>query len=143
MGRTAVPRAPTTRTTDATTDRPAIVKNFSTKEDVWIARAYKEITTDPAVGTDQTSEVFFQKIADVFNDTIRNTPDFVQFRSANSIRNRWQNALQPTFTKFTSCMAKALDKEQSGWNLADYMASAGDMYVELMGKSFKSGPAWE
>ncbi|KAJ3094728.1 hypothetical protein HDU96_001500 [Phlyctochytrium bullatum] len=121
----------------------AVAKNFSAKEDVWIARPYKDVTTDPAIGTDQTSEVYYQKIADVFNSSIRNTPDFVQHRETQSIKSRWQNALQPALAKFTSLMAKSLDQEQSGWNLDDYMASAGEVYMTETGKTFRSGPAWE
>jgi hypothetical protein len=43
--------------------RPA---NFTAEEDVFLCRAYVNVSLDPAVGTDQSAETFWKKVKDKF-----------------------------------------------------------------------------
>ena len=54
------------------------VKNFSQAEDVWITKAYAEVTSDASVGTDQDSDVYYKRIGERFNSMIKGTSDFIQ-----------------------------------------------------------------
>ena len=42
--------------------KTAGIKNFSQDEDVWIEKAYAEVTSDAAVGTDQDGDMYNKRI---------------------------------------------------------------------------------
>ena len=95
--------------------KQAGIKNFQPLEDLNITKAYKEITLDAAVGTDQDSDAFFGQMAERFVQLIGEGK--VQDRQMPAIRNRWCNTIQKALLKFTACMNKAVAEYHSGWNL--------------------------
>ena len=100
------------------------IKNFTPAEDVWIATAYAKVTSDASVGTDQDSDVYYKRIGDVFNENIKDKPDFVQEQSWESIRSHWLNVVQKSLLKFAGCLNKALSEYHSGWAMDDYVTLA-------------------
>ncbi|KAJ3112774.1 hypothetical protein HDU96_004189 [Phlyctochytrium bullatum] len=117
-------------------------RNFTCMEDVWIARSYKTLTTDPACWPSHDSDVFYQKLAEAFNNSIRSTGHYVQFRSAPSIKGRWLNQLQKALLAFSRCMAKALDELPRG-TMSDYRMLACRYFRAETGKDFKWEMPWE
>ncbi|KAI4966726.1 hypothetical protein ZWY2020_037028 [Hordeum vulgare] len=59
--------------------------NYISAEDVFICTAWKKVSQDASVGSDQTVNTYWQGIKDYFYD--HNTSG--HFRSSDSIRQRW------------------------------------------------------
>lgn len=59
--------------------------NYTTAEDVLICTAWKKISQDASVGSDQTVNTYWQRIKEYFDE--RNTSG--HFRPSDSLRQRW------------------------------------------------------
>lgn len=116
------------------------VKNFTPTEDLNITKAYKEVTTDASVGTDQEGDAYYSRIAEVFLRLMGS--DLVQDRTPAAIRSRWVNAIQKALLKFTSCMNKAVSEYHSGWTFDDYLTLAKKYYQSQTNKVFAHELSW-
>ena len=83
-------------------------KNFQPLEDINITKAYKEITTDAAVGTDQDGGVYYTRISERFKELMGG--DLIQERVPEAVKNRWLNTIQKALLKFTACLNKAVSE---------------------------------
>ena len=110
------------------------VKNFTSLEDLNITKAYRQVTCDASVGTDQDAESYYQKIVEKFNQFMGEKK--IQDRLATAIRNRWINTIQRALLKFSACMNKAITEFHSGWSLEDYISLAEKYYLAETGKQF-------
>ena len=59
--------------------------NYTNKEDLLICTAWKKVSQDANVGTDQSAVTYWQRIKDFFD--ARNTSG--HYRSSDSLRQRW------------------------------------------------------
>uniref|UniRef100_A0A8I6X5X9 No apical meristem-associated C-terminal domain-containing protein n=1 Tax=Hordeum vulgare subsp. vulgare TaxID=112509 RepID=A0A8I6X5X9_HORVV len=67
--------------------------NYSNAEDVLICTAWKKVSQDASVGSDQTVNTYWQQIKDYFDE--RNTSG--HFRSSDSLRQCWSMISQGLF----------------------------------------------
>ncbi|KAJ3099947.1 hypothetical protein HDU96_010506 [Phlyctochytrium bullatum] len=120
-----------------------MVKNFTAVESVYIARAYKRISTDAAVGIEQDGTEFYKRIYDTWLASIKDTADFVDTRSATSIRGRWLNHIQKAVLKFTGHVNKAFSSPGgSGWSFDNFFQLAKKTYLTDAGKHFQYETCW-
>ena len=73
-------------------------KNFQPIEDLNITIAYKKVTLDAAVGTDQDSNTYHARICKKFTELMGEK--LIQERSSDAIKNRWLNVVQKALLKF-------------------------------------------
>ncbi|KAH9154729.1 hypothetical protein AeRB84_003211 [Aphanomyces euteiches] len=94
--------------------------NFKPEEDEQLALAYVKVSTDAAVGTDQTADKFWAKVHNEFNyKRLAGTE-----RSQNSLSNRFNNVLQKDVSKLVGHLAQSLREYHSGWQMQDYVEDA-------------------
>ncbi|KAG9408800.1 hypothetical protein AC1031_020644 [Aphanomyces cochlioides] len=106
--------------------------NFKLEEDKALAVSYVAISTDAAVGTDQSRDSFWTRVH----------ANFVSFLSASdrnstSLQNRWNNTLNKEVGKYVGHLSSALRVYHSGWQLQDYFAEAKRQYHIKEGARFK------
>ena len=110
--------------------------NYSKTEDELLCRAYVNITTDPTVGTDQTSTTFWQRIKDKF-DLLRDGKENVKDRSWDSLRNRFQKTIQPEMNYFNRYFKQVKEEKPSGVPESHYPEIAADRFKEEKKRKFK------
>jgi len=113
--------------------------NFKVQEDVLLARAYANVTTDPVHGTDQKSDMFWSNVLLKYNILMNKQPKALQVpRTSDSLRLRWQRTLNKDVQLFNACYSRLLNKNPSGWNEEKIMEEAKKMYTQQSGgKEFK------
>ena len=61
-------------------------KNFQPMEDLNVTKSYKEVTTDPAVGTDQDGGAYYSRISERFSELMGENE--IQERTCDAVKNR-------------------------------------------------------
>ncbi|KAH9457728.1 hypothetical protein Pst134EB_010045 [Puccinia striiformis f. sp. tritici] len=87
--------------------------------------------TDARKGTDQTVDTFWVSVANHYNTHL---PDVL--RSANSLKNRWSNIVQPEVNKFSGCVTQIANKNPSGATGINRFTMAMNMFQEMYGHQF-------
>lgn len=113
--------------------------NFKPHEDVLLAKAYANVSTDPVNGTDQKSDAFWSSVLTKFNYLMQKLPKSQHIhRSPESLRIRWQRTLNKEVQLFNGCYSRLLNKNPSGWNEEKLTEEATKLYLEQSGhKEFK------
>jgi hypothetical protein len=115
-------------------------KNFQPNEDLNITLAYKDVTLDAAVGTDQDGNAYYSRICEKFAQLMGDK--LIQERSQDAIKNRWLNMIQKALLKFSACMNKAISEYHSGWQMDNYMSLAKQNFQKETGKPFAHELCW-
>ena len=97
-------------------------KNLQLMEDLNITKSYKEVTTDPVVGTDLDGGAYYSRKGERFLELMGYNQ--IQERTCDVVKNRWQNTIQKALLKFTAFLNKALSEYHSGWHLGNFMTLA-------------------
>ena len=132
-------KAPTVKVEAAatTSKRPP---NFSSDEDLYISKAFVNVSTDPTVGTGQKGKDFWDRVQVKFRE-IQAEEAEVQVinytRTATAIMNRWQRHILPAMNKYNKFYKEHKDLNHSGWKEEDYISAAADTYLEMIGAPFK------
>ena len=86
--------------------QPSAKFNFLAQEDVLLAKAFSQTTTNAQTGTDQTKEKFWAAVFIAYKSGWEhsNSPGTVESRNrtAPALMTRWKN-LMPLLTKFSQC----------------------------------------
>ena len=98
--------------------------NFKAPEDAQLCRSYVFVTTDAAVGTDQSGADFWGKVAAHYSAAMDGSYE----RNANSMQNRYNNVLHKMVNKFTGSLTKAFNTYHSGWSLDYYIMDAKRLF---------------
>ena len=92
--------------------------NFRILEDVWLTHAYVLVSTNAAVGTDQSGDTFWMKVKENF---VRRGGDE---RTQPSLKNRFNRVLQLEVNKYIGYLQGCLREYHSGWVMTDYVNKA-------------------
>ena len=114
--------------------------NFSTAEDVIIAKCWRNMTNDASIGTDQKGDVFWQRLFVKYTTAMieegERTRAFVnEHRSWSAVRSRWRRCIQKECMLFGSIYRRVRATEKSGWNEDDYTKEAIARYRGMSGKN--------
>ena len=114
--------------------------NFTSVEDAVIARCWKNMTNDAKTGTDQTSDVFWQrlflKFTTVMMEEKKRTKVLVEgHRTWKTLRSRWRRSIQKECMLFGSVYRRVCAIDKSGWNDDDYVKEAMARYRAMNGKN--------
>ncbi|KAI4999639.1 hypothetical protein ZWY2020_004228 [Hordeum vulgare] len=88
--------------------------NYTNAEDVLIRTAWKKVSQDASIGSDQTVNTYWQCIKDYFDE--RNTSG--HFRSSDSIRQRW-STINAECQKWVGCLSNVARMNPSGCGDSD------------------------
>lgn len=115
--------------------------NFSKEEDLFICKAWINVTTDPTVGSGQTGKVFWQRVHEQYNKLYEQEAEVVVTagRSWESVRDRFQKQIQKTTMKFIQYYTQVKSQHPSGWTVDMIVKQAEGVYQELEKKSYKFG----
>ena len=114
--------------------------NFEPAEDVIIARCWKNMTNDAKTGTDQTSDVFWQRLFLKFTTVMteekkRTQTEVNEHRSWKTLLSRWRRCIQKETMLFASIYRRVRAQEKSGWNDDDYEKEAMNRYRAMNGRN--------
>lgn len=93
--------------------------NFTTEEDVFLCRAFVNISQDGARGTDRKAEHFWEQVREAFVQLYEEEAEVKgdgqgAARDYNSLRNRFQKHIQKDMNEFNFFYAKAVADDPSG-----------------------------
>jgi len=112
--------------------------NFSSMEDVWLARAYAKNSLNPAEGNEKRLKDFWSAIAEDFhllqasNAPADHTP--IQ-RSYDSLNQRYSKQMQPDIAKFLAL--KRQNPLPSGTDQETWNHNLMELFKERYGKTFR------
>lgn len=121
--------------------------NYSTEEDVCIARAYVQVSTDPISGSEQRQITYYGRIYIAYK---QKKPADAPLRSESSVESRVKD-IQKQCVRFSGCFASIKALKRSGVNEDDEICLATALFNkrkvqhpnEDIGKRFKYLEAWE
>lgn len=121
--------------------------NYTTEEDVCIARAYVHITTDPIAGSEQVHSTYYGRMYSAYK--IMKPADAV-LRTESSIESRVKD-MQKHCVRFSACIANVKAMKRSGVSADDKIRLATALFNkkpvqhpnEDVGRRFKYLEAWE
>ena len=87
---------------------------YTNAEDVLICTAWKKISQDASVGSDQTASTYWKRIKEYFDE--RNTSG--HFRSSDSLRQRW-STINAECQKWAGCLSNVARMNPSGCGDSD------------------------
>jgi len=122
---------------EASTKRPP---NFSNDEDLFICKAFVNVSTDPTVGTAQKGKDFWDKVQAKFREIQAEEAEVEvvgNTRTPHAIMNRWQRHIMPSMNKYNKYYKEHKDLNHSGWKEEDYIKAAAETYLDMMGQPFK------
>ena len=116
--------------------------NMKPWEDVWICRAYVNVSCDAKKGADQCADTFWDRVADLFmllrQEAIDDgSPNHGERHNGTSIRDRFQRNIQKDTNLYNGYYKTERLKNHSGWDAAKYIAAAGEAFKDFEGKQFR------
>ncbi|XP_062188911.1 glutathione S-transferase T3-like [Phragmites australis] len=119
---------------DAKTDRT----KWTDEEDELLVSAWLNVSQDPVVGTDQSRETYWGRIAKYFNTYKKES---MMLRTEKALINHMK-LITDAVTKFTVHYRKVEQLNPSGTNERDKMARACSAYKAIEGKPFAYTHCW-
>jgi hypothetical protein len=113
-------------------------KNYSSAEDEFLARAWKNTSEDSIVGTDQKSSAFWKRVQADYNDLVQGTS--FAARTDIGVKNRFRNTISPLCMKFHAIYKRARSENPSGET--DFEKIALGVYKKDFGCEFQMVSAW-
>ncbi|XP_057432104.1 glutathione S-transferase T3-like [Lotus japonicus] len=111
---------------------------WSGKDNILLHQSWLNVSTDPIVGNDQKSTLFWDRIQAQYEEY--RDPAYPS-RSANSLKSHFSK-LNADIQIFVGCHNKATSHWKSGHSDKDIMATAHSIYHVDTGKDFKHENAW-
>lgn len=114
--------------------------NFTSEEDLFLCKAYVNVSTDPTVGTGQKGATFWDRVQEKFTSIVEEESEvkvLCATRDSQSLMNRWQRHIMRHVNKFNKYYKQHKTPPKSGWNEEQYIKAASDRYLEMEGKQFK------
>ena len=122
-------------------------KHFRSDEDVYLARAWVNISENAAKGADMTSHDFWSKVAAKFNQLAAEGAtgdDFFEFttRERLSLENRWKR-IRPKVSLWVPIMNDVETNPKSGENEEQMLARAHELYQGKYDEEFRFYDCYE
>ena len=122
-------------------------KHFKSEEDVYLARAWVNISENAAKGADMTTHDFWSKVAAKFNQLVAEGArgdDFFEFttRERISLSNRW-NQTRPKISLWVPIMNDVETNPKSGENQEQMLVRAHELYQGKHDKEFRFYDCYE
>ncbi|EHS63017.1 uncharacterized protein PGTG_21309 [Puccinia graminis f. sp. tritici CRL 75-36-700-3] len=92
----------------------------------------KKVSKDPAVGTNQDGNTFWQRIRMVYHEAVPHP-----IRPLTSLKKQWSNHLQPSINKFRGMVHQVKEFAQSGASVEDQLNRALRLYSSDQQTHFK------
>jgi hypothetical protein len=105
--------------------------NYTEHEDVEICRAWIQISEDPAVGTHQQGDTFWQRVSSNYHEVITSPS-----RPFGSLKKRWA-LLQARINKFRACVNQVEQFNESGALAEDQLNRALRLFSRDQNTHFK------
>ncbi|KAE9350005.1 hypothetical protein PF008_g6651 [Phytophthora fragariae] len=99
---------------------------WESDEDVYLCRAYLNVSEDGATSTDQTSKLFWDRTLHAFESLAGSDGTS---RNVGALQSRWSQLIRPDVSLYASCVASAKAEVHSGWTDEDYAAEAGNRFT--------------
>ncbi|KAA1074735.1 hypothetical protein PGT21_050300 [Puccinia graminis f. sp. tritici] len=116
---------------DPTATKKKKAPNYTEAEDFELCRAWIRISEDPAVGTHQDGNTFWQRVTAAYHESVP-TP----IRPVDSTKKRW-GLLQRMLNKFRGCVDQVEQFNQSGASAEDQLNRALRLYSADQKSHFK------
>ncbi|OAV86373.1 hypothetical protein PTTG_01971, partial [Puccinia triticina 1-1 BBBD Race 1] len=110
--------------------------NFTSKEDVQLAKSWVVISEDAIQSNQQSKDKFFARIAKDYN-----TYNSGAQRDANQLQSRWK-IIQPAILRFGAIHDQISKNPASGSAPADWLTDAKEMFFRTEKKPFIYENAW-
>ncbi|EHS62626.1 uncharacterized protein PGTG_22601 [Puccinia graminis f. sp. tritici CRL 75-36-700-3] len=123
---------PDSRQESQTQDEKKKAPNYTEPEDYELCRAWVQVSEDPAVGTNQDGNTFWQRIRTVYHEAVPRP-----IRPLTSLKKRWSNHLQPSINKFRGMVHQVEEVAQSGASVEDQLNRALRLYSSDQQTHFK------
>jgi hypothetical protein len=112
-------------------------KNFSEKEDVFLFKAYVNVSTDGRIGNNQKATVFWQKVKDKFDEQLESEGIVGNVdRDIKSLTTRYKRHIMPAVGKLNIFLRQVKAKKPSGTPEDEYIDIAMEMFKEMEKKEF-------
>lgn len=89
--------------------------NFNPQEDIFLVKAWLEISCDPIVGNSQRGDSFWKRVLERYNFRRGTFPE----RTRRSLSSRWTNNIRPQVSLFAGYYAAAQQQNPSGMSDSD------------------------
>ena len=78
---------------------------WSEAEEVLLCKAHVNVSEDGAVGTDQSANAFWQRIAETFEELVTEAREDFPKRPAAALQTRWSSVIQKDVSLFASVLS--------------------------------------
>ena len=115
------------------------VRRWTDEEDLFLCRAFVNVSQDSADGANQKGSDFWKKVYSkmyILYDEEAEVKSTTKW-TWESVRNRFQKTIQKEVQKYNSYYKQVMEKEQSGWTTEMYIEQAAEVYRTIEGKPFK------
>ena len=114
--------------------------NFSKEEDLFICRAFVNISQDPIKGNDRKATTFWTAVQDKFNELYKEESedyDETLDRTADALMHRFKRTIHKEMQDFNKAYKAVSDENKSGYTPQDIVDAALEQYKEEHGKAFR------
>ena len=114
--------------------------NWIEEEDVYLCKAYVNITQDGAKATNQTAEAFWKRISEAFMEQ-QSKCEVCQekkrpIRDWGACQSRFDRRIKPSTNQYNGFYKALKDSNPSGWKEEDFIREASEKFLEKVGKPF-------
>ena len=114
--------------------------NWIEEEDVYLCKAYVNITQDGARATNQTAETFWKRISESFMEQ-QSKCEVCQekkrpIRDWGACQSRFDRRIKPSTNQYNGFYKALKDSNPSGWKEEDFIREASEKFLEKVGKPF-------
>ena len=116
-------------------------RNFVQEENIWLARAYVNVSENPVKGVGQKIDVFWRQIKQSF-DVLKAEEGYQESQTKDvdwsweQLRERFQRAIARPVLKFNKYYKQVKTENPSGANQDDILELAAERYREAEGRAF-------
>jgi hypothetical protein len=115
-------------------------KNFTAEEDVFLCRAFVNVSQDPIKGNDQKSGDFWNNIRSTFMELYKaeaEVADEAMDRDVTSLQTRFRRHIHKDSQEFNGILKKEKETPKSGENEEDLLKRAVETYRDVHGRPYR------
>ena len=114
--------------------------NFSKEEDLFLCRAFENVSQDPIKGNDRKGSTFWADVKIKFDAIFleeAEDPDDHEDRTADGLMNRFKRTIHKDLQAFNKALKKVTLENRSGYSPQDVIDAAKELYEENNKKPFR------